>query len=87
MPGSVEAAHVCARRPVSAPTSTSPGSGELVQNLKRWQARPPKLPEAPTIDVSETPQSDAPPFASDGRDLGEATTPTEPAFEPKAGAA
>jgi hypothetical protein len=55
--------------------------GELVQNLKRWQAPPPKLPEAPALEVPETPQSVAPPFAAEGRDLGEATTPTEPALE------
>lgn len=54
---------------------------ELVQDLKRWQAPPPKLPDAPTVEVPETPQSDAPPFAGDGRDLGEATTPTDPALE------
>jgi hypothetical protein len=53
---------------------------ELVQNLKRWQAPPPKLPETQVLDIPKTPQSDAPPFASDGRDLGEATTPTEPAL-------
>jgi hypothetical protein len=55
--------------------------GELVQNLKRWQAPPPKLPDAPTLEVPETPQSVAPPFAAEGRDLGEATTPTEPVLE------
>jgi hypothetical protein len=55
--------------------------GELVQNLKRWQAPPPKLPEPPSVEVPETPQSDAPPFAGAGRDLGEATTPSEPALE------
>jgi hypothetical protein len=50
--------------------------GELVQNLKPWQARAPKLPEPPA-HVPEPP-----PFAAvDERDVGDATTPTEPPLE------
>jgi hypothetical protein len=57
--------------------------GELVQNLKPWQAKAPKLPEPPA-QVPETPQSEPPPFvAVEERDPGEATTPTEPAAEPR----
>jgi hypothetical protein len=50
---------------------------ELVQNLKRWQARAPKLrEEPPPEDVPETPQSDPPPFvAADEREVGEAVDP------------
>jgi hypothetical protein len=48
--------------------------GDLVQNLKPWQAKAPKLPETPP-KVLETPQPDPPPFvAIDDRDTGEATT-------------
>lgn len=52
---------------------------ELVQNLKLWQARPPKLRETPeSEDVADTPQSDPPPFvAADAREVGEATNPTQ----------
>jgi hypothetical protein len=56
--------------------------GEVVQNLKPWQAKAPKLPDArePTPD---TPQSTPPPFtALDDREFGEATTPGEPARPP-----
>lgn len=51
---------------------------ELVQNLKRWQPRAPKLREEPSAeDVPETPQSDPPPFvAADEREVGEAADPT-----------
>jgi hypothetical protein len=50
---------------------------ELVQNLKRWQARAPRLREEPLPeDVPETPQSDPPPFvAADEREIGEAIDP------------
>jgi len=52
--------------------------GELVQNLKLWQARPPKLHESPAPDdIPDTPQPDPPPFiAADQREIGEATNPT-----------
>jgi hypothetical protein len=59
--------------------------GDLVQNLKSWQARAPKLrdeepepmvePELPAAAIAEThdgPQPDPPPFSSDERDAGEA---------------
>ena len=49
---------------------------DLVQNLKPWQARAPKLHEAPaTRDVPATPQPDPPPFGADERDPGEAIDP------------
>jgi hypothetical protein len=55
--------------------------GELVQNLKPWQAKAPKLPELPA-HVPETPQPEPPPFvAIEEREPGEATTPNEPAVE------
>jgi hypothetical protein len=58
--------------------------GEIVQSLKPWHARAPKLPKAPD-DVPETPQPEPPPFvASDDREVGEGTTPTEPALDRKA---
>ena len=43
---------------------------DLVGNLKVWQARPPKLREAPSVaDVPEAPQPDPPPFvAADERE-------------------
>jgi hypothetical protein len=57
---------------------------DLVQNLKRWQPRPPKLREEPAPDdVPETPQPDPPPFvAADEREIGEAIDPAtaEPAI-------
>jgi hypothetical protein len=50
---------------------------EVIQNLKAWQARPPKLPDLAT-ETSEIPQSGPPPFAAvEGRDIGEATTASE----------
>lgn len=51
---------------------------DLVQNIKPWQARPPKLREEPAADdVPETPQADPPPFAAaDIREVGEATDPS-----------
>jgi hypothetical protein len=49
---------------------------DLVQNLKAWQARAPKLPvEPPNADVPDTPQTDATPFVADKRDPGEAVDP------------
>ncbi|MDP1846593.1 MAG: hypothetical protein Q8K79_02285 [Solirubrobacteraceae bacterium] len=52
---------------------------DLVQALKSWQARPPKLRETPDADeVPESPQPDPPPFvASDEREVGEASNPAE----------
>jgi hypothetical protein len=51
--------------------------GETVQNLKAWQARPPKLPGQPPV-VPEEPQPEPPPFvAVDEREPGEGTTPRE----------
>jgi hypothetical protein len=56
--------------------------GELVQDLKPWQARAPKLPAQPAR-APESPQPEPPPFtAVEERDIGEATTPTEPPLEP-----
>lgn len=51
--------------------------GNLVQNLKVWQPRPPKLHEAPqSDDVADSPQPDPPPFAAaDQREVGDATDP------------
>jgi hypothetical protein len=55
--------------------------GELVQNLKPWQAKAPQLPEPPE-QVPESPQPEPPPFvAVDERDTGEATTPSDPPVE------
>jgi hypothetical protein len=49
--------------------------GDIVQNLKAWQPRAPKLPEPPAV-VSEQPQPEPPPFiAVEERDIGEGTTP------------
>jgi hypothetical protein len=50
---------------------------DLVQTLKPWQAKAPKLPEEP-IEVSPLPQPDPPPFsATDEREIGEATDPND----------
>jgi hypothetical protein len=55
--------------------------GEVVQNLKPWQAKAPKLPEPPAY-TPPTPQPEPPPFAAvEDRDVGEATTPIEPSYE------
>jgi hypothetical protein len=55
--------------------------GELVQTLKPWQAKAPKLPEPPVL-VPDAPQPEPPPFvAIEEREPGEATTPSEPAVE------
>jgi len=56
---------------------------EIVQNIKPWQAKAPKLPEAPD-EVPVLPQAEPPPFvAVDEREIGEAATPREPALEPE----
>jgi hypothetical protein len=49
---------------------------ELVQTLKPWQARAPRLREDPPAhEVPATPQTDPPPFVADDRDPGEASDP------------
>ena len=49
---------------------------DLVQNLKPWQARAPKLREPPSPEeVGPGPQAEPPPFGSDERDPGEAVDP------------
>jgi hypothetical protein len=54
---------------------------EIVQNLKPWQAKAPKLPEPPE-EVPVAPQAEPPPFiAVDEREIGEATIPEEPALD------
>ena len=51
--------------------------GEVVQNLKPWQAKAPKLPEPPA-QVQPSPSAEPPLFASvDARDAGEAVTPAD----------
>lgn len=48
---------------------------EVVQNLKPWKAKPPKLPDTPK-QTPETAQVNPPRFADvEGRDIGEAITP------------
>jgi hypothetical protein len=55
--------------------------GEIVQNLKPWHAKAPKLPELPP-QVPETPQPEPPPFvAAEEREIGEATTPADAQVE------
>jgi hypothetical protein len=50
---------------------------ELVQNLKPWQAKAPKLPQE-RIEVSPLPTPEPPPFsAPDERDVGEAIDPAK----------
>ena len=51
---------------------------DLVQNIKPWQARAPKLREEPEPeDVPEAPQANPPPFAAaDAREVGDATDPS-----------
>lgn len=54
--------------------------GEIVQNLKAWQAKPPKLPEQPP-QASETRHPEPPPFGTtEEREVGEAINPAEPAL-------
>lgn len=49
---------------------------DLVQTIRPWQPPAPKLREEPTSNqVPDTPQADPPPFASDGRDPGDAIDP------------
>jgi hypothetical protein len=56
---------------------------EIVQNLKPWKTKAPKLPEAPD-EVPVLPQAEPPPFvAADEREVGDAATPGEPALEPE----
>lgn len=51
--------------------------GTVVQGLKRWQPKPPQLPE-PQGEVPRTAQPEAPPFvAVDERDLGEGVAPRD----------
>lgn len=51
--------------------------GEIVQNLKRWQPRAPKLPER-AARAPDTAQAEPPPFAAvEGRDIGEGTALNE----------
>jgi hypothetical protein len=60
----------------------------VVQNLKPWQAKAPKLLDR-SKRAPETPQVDPPPFAAvEGRDIGEATTPggSQPAGEDESAA-
>jgi hypothetical protein len=45
---------------------------DLVQTLKPWQPRAPKLREEPTRGAPATPQAEPPSFGSDARDPGEA---------------
>jgi hypothetical protein len=50
---------------------------DVLQDLKPWQPRAPKLPDPPR-NVPETAQPEPPPFAAvDDRDLGEAQSPGE----------
>jgi hypothetical protein len=51
---------------------------DLVQNIKPWQPRPPKLREEPEPeDVPDAPQADPPPFAAaDVREVGDAADPS-----------
>jgi hypothetical protein len=50
---------------------------EIVQNLRAWQASPPKLPAQPLEEkVPETPAPEPPPFSVDERDVGEGADPT-----------
>jgi hypothetical protein len=59
--------------------------GDVVQQLKRWQAPAPKLPEVPK-EVPERPQVEPPPFvAVDERDAGEGATPQDPPYDPSHG--
>ena len=45
---------------------------DIVQELRRWQAKPPRLPDVPE-DVAEAPTADPPPFvAAEAREVGSA---------------
>jgi hypothetical protein len=49
---------------------------DIVQQLKAWQARPPKLRAADGDDVPEAPSHEPPRFEqSDVREVGDATDP------------
>jgi hypothetical protein len=48
---------------------------DLVQNLKPWQARAPRLHEPSPHEVPETPTDEPPSFVADGRDAGEGKDP------------
>jgi hypothetical protein len=51
---------------------------EIVQNLRAWQATPPKLPDQPPEEkVPETPVPEPPPFSVDERDVGEGADPVK----------
>jgi hypothetical protein len=51
--------------------------GEVVQGIKGWQRRAPRLPETPAA-VPKTAQPEPPPFAAiDERDLGEGVAPRD----------
>jgi hypothetical protein len=51
--------------------------GDLVQNLKPWQARAPRLHETDLDGPVEEAQADPPPFAApDVREVGEAVEPS-----------
>ena len=50
----------------------------LSKAFESSQDAKPELPERQALEIPETPQSEAPLFASDARDLGEATTVSEP---------
>ena len=50
---------------------------DVVQDLKAWQPRPPKLPDPPA-EVPKTAEPEPPPFAAvDERDLGEGVAPRD----------
>jgi hypothetical protein len=50
--------------------------GDIVQSLKAWQPRPPKLRESEPDDVPDTPSSEPPRFEdADVREVAEATDP------------
>jgi len=46
-----------------------------VQDLRRWQPSPPKLPEESEEKPPETPTAEPPAFATDEREVGEAVDP------------
>ena len=48
---------------------------QVVQDLRRWQPSPPKLPEEPEEKPPEAPTAKPPPFSADEREVGEASDP------------
>jgi hypothetical protein len=48
---------------------------QLVQNLRRWQPSPPKLPDEPAEKAPETPQPKPPAFSAEDREVGEGVDP------------